>query len=73
MTMRSRGWLAVFVSSLLLAARPIAQKPPALPDLLKLAADYVDTYATKGKEDFADAHAAAREALVSSSPYAKAS
>jgi 1-acyl-sn-glycerol-3-phosphate acyltransferase len=33
--------------------------------------EYVDTYATKAKEDIADAHAAAREALVSSSPYAE--
>lgn len=47
MTMRSRGWLAVFVSSLLLAARPIAQKPPALPELLTLANGYVADYAQK--------------------------
>ena len=33
--------------------------------------EYVDTYATKAKEDIADAHAAAREALVSASPYAE--
>jgi 1-acyl-sn-glycerol-3-phosphate acyltransferase len=33
--------------------------------------EYVDTYATKAKEDIADAHAAAREALVSDSPYAE--
>ena len=45
MTMRFRGWLAVFVSCLLLAARPSAQKAPALPDLLKLATDYVGHYA----------------------------
>jgi 1-acyl-sn-glycerol-3-phosphate acyltransferase len=32
--------------------------------------EYVDTYATKAKEDIADAHAAAREALVSNAPYA---
>ncbi|HEX3825100.1 MAG TPA: lysophospholipid acyltransferase family protein [Mycobacteriales bacterium] len=32
--------------------------------------EYVDTYATKAKEDIADAHAAARESLVSDSPYA---
>jgi 1-acyl-sn-glycerol-3-phosphate acyltransferase len=33
--------------------------------------EYVDTYATKAKEDIADAHAAAREALVSHAPYAE--
>jgi 1-acyl-sn-glycerol-3-phosphate acyltransferase len=32
--------------------------------------EYVDTYATKAKEDIAEAHAAAREALVADSPYA---
>jgi 1-acyl-sn-glycerol-3-phosphate acyltransferase len=31
--------------------------------------EYVDTYATKAKEDIAEAHAAAREALVADSPY----
>jgi 1-acyl-sn-glycerol-3-phosphate acyltransferase len=30
--------------------------------------EYVDTYATKAKEDIAEAHAAAREALVADSP-----
>jgi 1-acyl-sn-glycerol-3-phosphate acyltransferase len=32
--------------------------------------EYVDTYATKAKEDIADAHAAARESLVADAPYA---
>ena len=32
--------------------------------------EYVDTYATKAKEDIAEARAAAREALVSNAPYA---
>jgi 1-acyl-sn-glycerol-3-phosphate acyltransferase len=32
--------------------------------------EYVDQYATKAKEDIADAHAAARESLVADSPYA---
>jgi 1-acyl-sn-glycerol-3-phosphate acyltransferase len=31
--------------------------------------EYVDTYATKAKEDIADAHAAAREALVANTPF----
>jgi 1-acyl-sn-glycerol-3-phosphate acyltransferase len=31
--------------------------------------EYVDTYATKAKEEIADAHAAAREALVANTPY----
>jgi 1-acyl-sn-glycerol-3-phosphate acyltransferase len=34
--------------------------------------EYVDTYATKAKEDIADARAAAREALVADSQYATA-
>ena len=32
--------------------------------------EYVDMYATKAKEDIADAHTAAREALVADTPYA---
>jgi 1-acyl-sn-glycerol-3-phosphate acyltransferase len=32
--------------------------------------EYVDQYATKAKEDIADAHAAARESLVADAPYA---
>jgi 1-acyl-sn-glycerol-3-phosphate acyltransferase len=33
--------------------------------------EYVDMYATKAKEDIADAHTAAREALVADTPYAE--
>lgn len=47
MTTGSYRWLAVLACSLLFAARPGAQKPPALPDLLKLATDYVAGYAQK--------------------------
>ena len=47
MTRRSCEWFAVLACCFVFAARPSAQKPPALPDLLKLATDYVASYAQK--------------------------